>query len=327
MFNQGVESHAYYASANASANASAHSENIPCLSTTASSAPAVAAAPLSSTTPTTSTPPQRRIPVYTTERHMHADSRSHVSQYPYYAVGRGLRPGVYDNWDAAKGVTCRVFGNRVKGFHNLKDAILYCQKWWRVLTRHSRYVASGTSSVRKATPAHDEVLSDAIIWLVMVNRTTVTVIYITMLTQLRPELARQFLRAIKYGIDSDRNWGPLRTLSHSLDPVASRALYNQLVRLSKTPPFKGCKLPKKCFFLLKHLFFYEAKQPALFEAIRGIDTLPRRVVNHLFLALQEAVRRDWKWVKELCDDLDDKSLCHIIVTLRLLPEPIYAKID
>lgn len=87
------------------------------------------------------------------------------------------------------------------------------------------------------------------------------------------------------------------------------------------PPFRGCPIGTKCFLLLQHVLGIPANHPAVFRAIRALTQLHRRVVNHMLLALEKGITGDWKWAKELCADLDELAVCHIVVALRLLPSP------
>ena len=244
--------------------------------------------------------------------------------YAYYAVARGLRPGVYTCWSAAKLMVHGVHGNKHKGFQNLDKAANYCRTYWRVLTRTSAAAAAASvASSSHATPASipddDEVLAAQIIWHVCVQRTSVTVIYLVLLKHVQSHLAGRILRAIKYGTDADQRWGPLRALAATIDGKATRSLSAALLLLSKTPAFKGCSMQSKCFSLLQHAVLHAGIPiDQVLGAIRGIARLDRSVRNHLLLTLKKAVTGEWNWTRELCADLDDGSACRIVATIRLL---------
>ena len=311
MFNQGSEN----SQAPLPASANLPSPHLP---TAASSATPVAVP--RSPTPPTSTEAPTTIPVYTGGNNTIPTrlSRSgYADHFAHYVVGRGLRPGTHESWNQANRVTFGISGNKHKGFNDLQSAIRYCRKWWRVLTRRSAAVASLESCSHSATP--DEVISAQIIWLVCVNKTPVTVLLLILRKYVPADLAGEIIRAIKYGTDSDSYWGPLRSLVRTIDVHASRALGQSLVLLSKTPPFRGHPIQTKCFLLLQHVLGQPSNHPAIFQAIRGIVQLHRRVINHMLLTLEKVITGDWRWTKELCADLDDKTVCHIVVTLRLLP--------
>ena len=45
-----------------------------------------------------------------------------MSQYPYYGVQRGRKPGVYDNWPDTEDQVAGFKNNRFKGFYTYEEA-------------------------------------------------------------------------------------------------------------------------------------------------------------------------------------------------------------
>ena len=66
-----------------------------------------------------------------------ADSKLYVggSRFPFYAVGRGLRPDVYHTWRECHAMTHGIKGNKHKGFHNYEKAQDYVRRLYKVLYR------------------------------------------------------------------------------------------------------------------------------------------------------------------------------------------------
>ena len=66
-----------------------------------------------------------------------ADSKLLVgaSRFPFYVVGRGLRPDVYRTWRECYANTHGIKGNRFKGFYDYDKARSYVRSLYKVLYR------------------------------------------------------------------------------------------------------------------------------------------------------------------------------------------------
>ena len=202
----------------------------------ASPTPVVLAPPLPPPLPSSSasTSPAEPVPSANLAGH---------SQYPYYAVARGIVPNVYKTWSECWANTCGVSDNMYKGFVDYDKAVAFVNEFRRVLTRSKPLrppaeVLKPSLTHHGHQPQHFD-CSAQIIYLIEARRTLPSVIYLTIrsVPSISAKLRGRIIRAIGTGIDGV--WSPLHALCATLSPASATTLGKYLLLLAETPASKS----------------------------------------------------------------------------------------
>ena len=250
------------------------------------------------------------------------------SQYPFYAVARGIAPDVYKTWAECWANTSGVSGNMYKGFVNHDNALAFVNEFRRVLTRSkptrstsSRLAASATAATGAAQQRFE--CSAQIVFLLDHRKFLPAVIYLTVraVTSISDELRDRIVRAVRTGVNGD--WGPLHTLCAALSVDSSATLGKYLLLLAETPSFPGQSPQQRCRSLLHHLVVtIRTPSKAILTSISAMQPFSPSVRNDLVDALTDGPDGNWHWIRIICDHLTTPAASLLLYTLRRLPADI-----
>ena len=243
------------------------------------------------------------------------------SQYPFYAVARGIVPGVYTTWSECWANTHAVSGNMHKGFVDYNEAVAFVNEFKRVLKR-SASAKSRLRDFRAKVPSdtsHQFECSTHIVHLVDHLKILPSVVSLAVRTvvSIPLRLRDQLAQAVTSGADS--SWTTLHTLCARLSPEAAKSLVEILILFTQTPPFRDLLPHQRAHQLLRHMSLkFRTPSKAIFTSIREMTPFCTDARNDLLDALADGPQGNWPWIEIICRHLSEADASVLLFTLRML---------